>query len=187
MVEKENTQVTAEDKPAAMERTYINRREYDALLDLFGCLSCIIDQEENIKKRAENADHAFDDLMTAKNGLESALAKIARTIPVDKVERLKKEMDTLVVSVEQKGRGFHALPSSKEQYGYFPWKPIVKMVEYLLENECYMCAKTGSEIGQCPYRKAIKDLYPFYVAGNADKGVCVFSGLKALEDLGVEM
>ena len=173
--------VVAEKKQ--IERTYINRREYDALLDLFGCLSCIVDQEDKIRQRAENADNAFEDLMTAKDGLESALTKITKSIPVDKVERLKKEMDTLVVSVEQKGRGFHALPSTKEQYGYFPWKPIVKMVEYVLENECYMCAKTGSDVGQCPYRTAIKDLYPFFVAGKADKGMCVFSGMKSMEEI----
>ena len=166
-----------------IERTYINRKEYDALLDLFGSLSCMIDQEENIRNRAIKAEDAYSNIITAKENLETALTKITRTIPIEKVERLKKEMNTLVVSVEQKGRGRSMLPSTKEQYGFFPWRSVVKMVDHLLESECYMCNKAGSEAGNCPYRKAIQDLYPFHVAGATEKGICVFSGMKAIEDV----
>ena len=162
-------------------RTYINRHEYDALLELFGSLSCIEKKKQSLRGRAEKANNAYQDLEQAGESLETALTKIARTIPIEKLMRLQKEMDTLVVRVEQKGRGYTSLPVTNELYGFFPWKPIGNLVDYLLGNECYMCEKMGGEASQCPYRKMLQDLYPFFVAKKNEKGACVFSGLRSLE------
>ena len=165
-----------------VERTYINRMEYDALLEIFGVLSSLMEKKESLQSRAESADHADKDLKEAEKYLTIALQKIMRTIPVDRINRLSKEMDSIVVSVEQKGRGYHYLPgSAKERYGFFPWTPIVTLVNYIIENECYLCDKSGKDIRDCPIKKAIEAIYPYEVTGNYKK-ICPYNGLSFLDD-----
>ena len=135
------------------EKNYLNRKEYNAILDMAGSLNYLLENQSLLGGILDSeTKKQYDKTVEVLQGI---FEKILKATPQSIHPRLREEIKGMKIKTEQQGRGMLQLPQTKTLYGFFPWIPIMQLVNHLLNSECYMCEKKGKEIGECPYKKAI--------------------------------
>ena len=170
---------------ADSERTPLSHREYTALKQLFGILYMWNSQAPELKKRLETIPGGWRDARMIATVSDNLLRKIFRTIPFKKLGMIKKELDNTTCEVKVKYNVGHTPPG--EAYTYVPQGPLERVTVKAMEEECYLCDKTGKDCLKCPLKADIEALYMWDFPKVKDGQQCHFSldrqigGLKDVE------
>lgn len=165
------------------ERIPLTGREYYALREMFGLISCYGKSLGYLEKRAKTLPGVWRDMHMISAKTERVIAALLSTVPTDKLRQIERELENTYVSVEVR-RTVIAQPE-REMFTYVPQKPLEALIEGVLRGECMFCEKDQRESKKCPWRKAIEATYP-YELPEVYKEHCRFSGFTIDEELEVE-
>ena len=157
----------------------LTEKEYYAIREYFGFVSAIQKYGSILKRRAEKTDRTWELIERISRDAETVLHNLLITIPVAKLQLIRRELPNIRVTVETIPE--HGRRKKSDEYAYVPTKDLETLIQKTIDWNCFACEKTGREIEQCPIRKAVEAVYPFRLPGDSTKS-CKFSGLNLEED-----
>lgn len=140
------------------ERVKMSGREYYALRALIGVVSTFSAYDADIEKRVRMIPNGWRDLKLIEAKADKLFAEIMKTVPLQKIQQMKKELNNVRVEVnvipDYTGR-------KKDCFTYVPQDALEWLEEQVISMECAFCEKTCEQSKKCPIRKNIEALYHY--------------------------
>lgn len=149
------------------DRVPLRRLEYEALLELTGAQDCI--------NRTGPIEHRAPSVIPAREIIGQAYSEIARTIPVEKLKSIRRDLDKTRVYIKIEAPGIETLDGTA--YRYVKTETLNRLVDYMANNACLLCDRSETEARGCPYRAVMEDAIPHEIDYKAPDGCCRWSGL----------
>lgn len=154
------------------ERYPISYREYTALRQLFGIAHLWNLKGHDLEKRLKKIPNGWRDARMIQTIAEKLLVKVLGTVPLTKLEQIKKELDNTFLEVTVKN-----LVSGEphgSSYTYVETKTLERVTDKAMEISCAFCQNRGKEVRDCQLRKDIERLYNWDFPQVGKDGECHF-------------
>lgn len=149
------------------EREPLRRREYIELLNLIGAVECT--------QETGTLDRRSDLLPDARARLADAYEQVLRTVPTDKLHRIRADLAHMKIYPKIEAPGISTVDET--HYRYVPAETLNRLVDYMARNECLMCDMEEAPARKCPYRSVMENALPHELDYKAPDGCCKWSGL----------
>lgn len=152
----------------------LSMKEYDALRTLFGAVSAL--DSASLKPRLDALyPGSWEELISTKDKLMELMEKLLESIPLRKLEAIRRELKQTVWEVKIKP------PSEvkREPCVYVPQKAVVRLIQRSIQLECLLCDKCAEDGLKCPLYNDINDCFPYELIEPGDK-LCAFAGVSKL-------
>lgn len=164
-------------QPDADGRIPLTGNEYYAIREIFGMISALELGMGYLQERAHLKPGVWRDLKLVSAKAQSAVSELLRTVPRKKLEQITHDLEHTHVTVEIKPELKCVKPPQAENYVYVSALALDKLIDTVMQFECFACDKAGKDVKRCPVRKIIEDTFPYDFELDEDGG-CVFRGCK---------
>lgn len=158
-----------------MERIPLTNKEYYTLRELFGIVNTFDKCANDLRARCKLIPGGWRDLRLIITKAEKLMTDILHTVPLKKLESMRKEFDHTVCEVRVT-RDFTG-KAKEEGFAYVPDRALERVVHRLIGYECLCCDKSAKEGKRCKLFKDIEALYPWPMPPRSDR--CPLAGLSA--------
>lgn len=167
-------------RPDADGKYQLSGREYFAIREIFGLISALAYNGDELKARAQLIPGVWRDFRMVQAKITSVVDAMLRTVPIKKIRMIKEDCANTVINVEV--RAPHgAKPPVPPDYVCVPSTALDDIIGRVLNVECFACDKAGKAMTRCPVRAAIDDLFPFEIE-DPDNGGCKYCGYHISHD-----
>ena len=149
-------------RPDADGKYPLSGREYFAIREIFGLISALAYNGDELKARAQLIPGVWRDFRMVQAKITSVVDAMLRTVPIKKIRMIKEDCANTWINVEVRApRGVK--PPARPDYVCVPSTALDAVIGRVLDIECFACDKTGKEMTRCPVRAVIDDLFPFEI------------------------
>lgn len=149
------------------DRVPLRRWEYEALLELTGAQDCI--------NRTGPIEHRAPSVVKAREIIGEAYSEMASTIPVEKLNSIRRDLDKTRVYIKIEAPGIETVDGTA--YRYVKAETLNRLIDFMANNACLLCDKSEEQSRKCPYRFVMEDAIPHEVDYKPPDGCCKWSGL----------
>lgn len=158
--------------------TPLSGMEYTELQRVMALLNGL-DEVYALNERIGAIKYGKRDLACIKRLSGKLLEGILRTIPKNKVQRIRDELPRLTADVRIRG----AATPEKQEVLLVPFDALVALMGSAIEQSCYLCSKTEKEGRKCKLYRQICACLPYKPNSKGD-GFCPLAGSACLEEKG---
>lgn len=159
-----------------LDRTRLTHDEYYALRTIFGLVSGYETNLVTLEKRIKHIPGGWRDAKLIASLSAKLLTNILRTVPVDKLKMIQKELSHTEVFCKV-NYDVTGKTKTADGYCYVPEKPLESLVDEVIGYNCLICDKKGNEYKRCKFYKSMKELYPWDIDIFPEYKGCPFAQL----------
>ncbi len=142
-----------------MKEKNMSKNEYFAFTQYVGMLSTLLDCEPDLEMRLKTIPGGWRDFRCCIALMDKLLTPLLKTIPADKRLRIKRDMQTIRCTYQQKKPDF--TQARLERMQFCNDDAIENIVRRVMAFECVGCEKRDNEVRACPLRHDLDGLYPW--------------------------
>lgn len=150
--------------------TYEEYTAYQKLCALVGTIGTLT---EKLEKRLKTVPGGWRDARMLDAVTSSLVTRLCSTIPTAKLFAIRREIDHTEVFIRTKP---DYTAKKDDNITYVSEDALDRLVQRVMDMECYLCGKNHAESKQCPIRKDIEAVYHFGMKVKKD-GTCPLAGL----------
>lgn len=155
------------------ERWHLSDKEYYALRQMFGFAGQLQAVEPFMEKRLRKIPGGWRDWRLLEAVSEKLLGEITRTIPLNKLQMIMRELKMTQVRVEVR----RVTDQSNTDVGtYVSQEALDRIAQKAADAECFACEKRGADARNCQLRKDFEDLVHYGFPKVQNKQPCHFAG-----------
>ncbi len=134
-------------------RFVLSEKEYRGIRSLFGMVTSLRDNGSILEARIRKVKYGRRDYSLLLHLCEKLTRNILNTIPKKKLIQMKKDLENTVATVEVRPPNFRA---KKDGYTYIQEDVLERLTQLVVDNESFVCCKSGADAKHCRIRKDIE-------------------------------
>lgn len=159
------------DSNTSIEQTPISKKEYYAIQAIFGMMSELSRNLEDIKSRAQKLPGVWRDLKLCQTLLAKSQKLLLKTVPIKKLYQIQRELDNTYTRIHV-GKDYS---KNTDAVTYIDRDALDRIVSRAMLMHCFACTKCGREARKCQLRQDIEDTYLWNLHPLRNDELCRFA------------
>ena len=159
------------DSNTVIEQTPISKKEYYAIQAIFGMMSELSRNLEDIKNRAQKLPGVWRDLKLCQTLLVKSQKLLLKTVPTNKLIQIRRELDHTYTRIHV-GKDYS---ENTDTVTYIDREALNRIVGRAMLMNCFACTKCGKAARKCQLRQDIEDTYLWNLHPLRNDELCRFA------------